>query len=522
MPDWNPAEMIGIKPRPLACSLYKQLITDVNWASARFRYGYRDMRDKPLMFQFCGSPYVCIPHSVESFIPSALPDDIVASTVTTCCSQLAASPQLHDKVEFAIVPTCFTPSLAEGHGSCMAAFVGLNQAQRALYLTELKHVTEHIACADGPFFGDLTLLPRLEQRLRECAHMSNCGDSLQTFRRSLAGAKLVAEVFAGVARAAFIATAILKSLEELEVVRAGFADRLIGSANTIGRRLSDDFRLLPKEGFLARHGHVRPGTYDIRVPRYDEAPGIYFDWTTPVQRAANVDASQLIDRASLSAIQKSFDRCDLLVAAPHFAEFALTAVTARENVKYLYGGFLSEALKAFAAWGEERGIDRDALSFVSLADLKGSAEQLAERLPQSIEEGRIRWALMHDVRAPVIICRPDDLFAHEVLICHPSFVTRCSATAAVRRVGAGHRPDGDLADCIVLIESADPGFDWIFTRRIAGFITAYGGENSHMSIRAREFSTPAAIGVGEATFRTLSMARRVALDCAARRIQVIA
>jgi len=32
MPDWNPAEIIGIKPKMLALSLYKELITDNIWA----------------------------------------------------------------------------------------------------------------------------------------------------------------------------------------------------------------------------------------------------------------------------------------------------------------------------------------------------------------------------------------------------------------------------------------------------------------------------------------------------------
>ena len=32
MPDWNPAEIIGIKPKPLALSLYQELITNFIWA----------------------------------------------------------------------------------------------------------------------------------------------------------------------------------------------------------------------------------------------------------------------------------------------------------------------------------------------------------------------------------------------------------------------------------------------------------------------------------------------------------
>ena len=48
-----------------------------------------------------------------------------------------------------------------------------------------------------------------------------------------------------------------------------------------------------------------------------------------------------------------------------------------------------------------------------------------------------------------------------------------------------------------MIENADPGYDWIFLHKIRGFITKYGGLNSHMAIRAAELGIPAAIGTGE-------------------------
>ena len=53
----------------------------------------------------------------------------------------------------------------------------------------------------------------------------------------------------------------------------------------------------------------------------------------------------------------------------------------------------------------------------------------------------------------------------------------------------------------MLIPSADPGYDWIFAQGIAGFVTMFGGVNSHMAIRAAELNVPAVIGAGEAYFR---------------------
>ena len=78
-----------------------------------------------------------------------------------------------------------------------------------------------------------------------------------------------------------------------------------------------------------------------------------------------------------------------------------------------------------------------------------------------------------------------------------------------------------LAGSIVCIPSADPGFDWLFAYPIAGLITAWGGANSHMAIRAGELGIPAVIGTGEVRFRAWSSAHRLHIDCAGRRVAVL-
>ena len=70
-----------------------------------------------------------------------------------------------------------------------------------------------------------------------------------------------------------------------------------------------------------------------------------------------------------------------------------------------------------------------------------------------------------------------------------------------------------MAGAIVLIENADPGFDWIFAYDIAGLVTKYGGANSHMAIRCAEFGIPAAIGCGEQIFDRLCSAGSIEINC---------
>ena len=75
MPDWNPVEMIGTFPSPLAFSLYCKLITDSSWAIARKEMGYNFVNSK-LMYLFSGRPYVDARLSFYSFLPKKLKKSI--------------------------------------------------------------------------------------------------------------------------------------------------------------------------------------------------------------------------------------------------------------------------------------------------------------------------------------------------------------------------------------------------------------------------------------------------------------
>jgi phosphoenolpyruvate-protein kinase (PTS system EI component) len=77
----------------------------------------------------------------------------------------------------------------------------------------------------------------------------------------------------------------------------------------------------------------------------------------------------------------------------------------------------------------------------------------------------------------------------------------------------------DIAEKVVVIESADPGYDWVFTKNPAALITKYGGPASHMAIRCAESGLPAVIGAGEMLYDSLSHASSVVIDCENERIE---
>ena len=111
MPDWNPAEMIGLRPWPLSLSLYRELITDAIWAYQRDNYGYKNLRSFPLLVSFHGLPYIDVRVSFNSFIPRDVSDDLAGRLVNYYIDRLLSEPHLHDKVEFEIIFSCYTLDL---------------------------------------------------------------------------------------------------------------------------------------------------------------------------------------------------------------------------------------------------------------------------------------------------------------------------------------------------------------------------------------------------------------------------
>ena len=76
MTDWNPAEMIGSHPRPLAYSVYDYLIMDKTWRNARGSIGYNNPKSTKLMVNLLGHAFVDVRASFNNLMPSSLPNKL--------------------------------------------------------------------------------------------------------------------------------------------------------------------------------------------------------------------------------------------------------------------------------------------------------------------------------------------------------------------------------------------------------------------------------------------------------------
>lgn len=519
MPDWNPAEIIGLKPRPLSLSLYRELVTDEIWAYQRDNYGYKNLRSFPLLISFNGLPYIDVRVSFNSFVPRDINGDLAERLVTHYVNRLLAQPTLHDKVEFEIIYSCYTPDLAQRMGVLSDA--GFSEGDIARLTESLRILTNRIIHAEtGLWRLDREKINTLEKRLPLLG--SSSLDLVSRIYWLLEDCKRYGTLpFAGLARAGFIAMQLLRSLVSVGVLTQNDYDSFLADLDTVGSRIGRDIAALPREQFLKRYGHLRPGTYDILSPRYDDDPDRYFDWSaTPAPEKPVAPFALSVQQ--LRRIEQLLKEHRLEHDVIGFMEFIKAGIEGREHAKFVFTRHLSDTLSLIGQLGAEHGISNEDCAYLDIGDVRalyGQSASIGDCLRQSIEAGKHRYRSAKSLVLPPLIVDAKECWGFQLPPAQPNFVTQKSVAS---RVATLDKPPETFAGRILFIPSADPGFDWIFTRGIAGFVTQFGGVNSHMAIRAGELGLPAVVGCGETLYRRWSAARRISLDCGSRQVQVLA
>jgi adenylylsulfate kinase-like enzyme/phosphohistidine swiveling domain-containing protein len=519
MPDWNPAEIVGLRPRPLSLSLYRELVTDAVWAYQRDNYGYQNLRSFPLLVSFHGLPYIDVRVSFNSFVPRELSADLAGRLVNYYIDCLLSRPQLHDKVEFEIIFSCYTLDLPQRLGALEQN--GFSQADTTELAGALRRLTKRIIHGETALWRrDRARIDVLAQRLPIICQAKI--DKISRIYWLLEDCKRYGTLpFAGLARAGFIAVQLLQSFVAVGVLDASEHATFLASVDTVGSRIGHDFANLPRAQFLERYGHLRPGTYDILSPRYDEAPDLYFDWSAERTRQSEHPRFAL-SIEQLRHIESLVREHQLDIDVLSLMEFIKAGIEGREYAKFVFTRSLSDALSLIRQLGEDYGLAAEDCAFLDydvIRTLYSESGSVRETLQESIARGKDRHALTPNLVLPPLIASPEDVFAFHLPQSQPNFITRKSITAAVASI---NDPPETFAGRILFVPSADPGFDWIFTRGISGFVTQFGGANSHMAIRAGELNIPAVIGAGESLYTQWQTAHKLCLDCTNQQVLLIA
>lgn len=539
MPDWNPAEIIGTQPKPLATSLYSYIIMKSVWREARNLVGYRHPFPCQLLVEVAGRPYVDVRCSFNSFLPATLRPALAEKLVNHYLDRLHAHPEFHDKIEFEVVLTSLDFNF-DLHSERLrdAGFI----ADEIVEIREaLRSLTDTIAT------DRQGVLERLRREVQQLQPRRDA--ALAQPHRVAAIPILIEELledciefgtrpFSVFARCAFIGNAFLKSLIRRGVLTPAELDRYLQAIPTVASEFVEDLNhyrrgALPLRDFLQRYGHLRPGTYDICAYSYAERPDLYLG--APGAGPAAEESSAAAKKSIASAVFPStaVPAIEALIAEYGFTfnvealnRFIIAATQLREAVKFEFTKNLSAAMSLLVEFGEYHGLTRERLSFLpiesflALANRNVSADWLAHARDTAERNGK-RYELTGTMNLPDLIFGPADIEVISLQRRRPNFVTqkRIIARRVLLEAASLLEKDTDLSGRLVMIENADPGFDWLFARNIGGLITKYGGAASHMTIRCAELGLPAAIGCGEQIFAELSTANTILLDCAEHRIE---
>ena len=524
MPDWNPAEMIGRAPRPLALSLYRHLITARAWRQARSQMGYDEPRGMPLLVSLGGQPYIDVRLSFHSLLPAGLDEATAEKLSNAWLDRLAEAPHLHDKVEFDVAITALSFDFEQRlEAQCPGV---LDRAETTAFRAALSALTGPLLRGEvAPMAGELEKIEKLADQRQSLARQGAI--DLASVAALLEDCITLGTIpFSILARHAFIAQSMLRSLVAHGVLTADEVVSFMGSVRTVAGEMADDCRelvagSLARDAFLERYGHLRPGTYDILSARYDQRDDLFAGITAladPEKPAAFAPTA-----GQVGQIDRLLDDEGLNLNAAALFDYIREATAAREYAKFVFTRNVSDALEGIAAWGEAVGLSREMLSYLDINDILNTLVEIDEgdvelHLQPRAAAGRQRHEITKALRLPQILSDAADVHVVPLRLSEPNFITHKSVQGHSVHLGGHDQVPGNMAGAVVLIENADPGFDWIFAYGIAGLVTKYGGTNSHMAIRCAEFGIPAAIGCGEQIFDRLCTAQSIEINCAANHV----
>ena len=208
----------------------------------------------------------------------------------------------------------------------------------------------------------------------------------------------------------------------------------------------------------------------------------------------------------------------------NLSKFVSNSLIYREELKFQFTNNLSDALEYIALAAKQLGLSREDVVNLDIKTILNSYKKLTKlelkkTWKEKIAINKKKKLYNNQLDLPPKILSDRDFEFIQYYVSKPNYITSNSITSKIVKLEKNKSPT--ITGMIVLIENADPGYDWIFTKNPAGLITKYGGIASHMAIRCAEIGLPAAIGCGELVYERLLSSSKILLDCKNHQIMIL-
>lgn len=526
MADWNPSEIIGSNPNFLDYSLYDFLIMNKSWYFGRKEIEYQIPIQPKLMIKFGNKPYVNTLLSFISLTPKNLSKKITLKLLKYYNHELLLHPFLHDKIEFDIVFTCFDLTFDDRLKKLLKAGFSQNEIQeiRDVFITFTNHIINDFPKISNNSKSKIKIMSKNRNNIQKKFLEKNINFSkkLEIIEFLLNDCKNIGAIeFSKMARMAFISTIILKSVIKMGYISQNVANSILNSIETPLSKFQHDLmdyynEKITRAKFLSKYGHLRPGTYDITQSRYDQNN----QFLDKIQFNSNFKPVKIPSNKINEILQKN----KIDTSFVDFIDFIRQSLVYREDFKFEFTKNLSDILELIYQIGSDFGFSREELANLDLKTIliskKLTKQQAKIFWNKKIILNKKQKQTNDYLILPPLIFGKNDFNIIQYYSAHPNFITEKLITSKVF-VLKDDVVKKQLNDKIIILESADPGYDWIFSCNPAGLITKYGGVASHMSIRCSEIGLPAAIGCGEILYENLLESSKVLLDCKNNEILIL-
>ena len=515
MSDWNPAEIIGKNPKKLSSSIYSKLVTDNSWAKAREIMGYSKLEKKKLITLYSGKPYVNVKRSFLSFLPKEINNKDKVKIVNFWVCKLKRNPFFHDKIEFDIAITAYDFEIKKKLNHSLPKSISIKSKKNL----ELLYKKIFIKNLNQDSSASLNNIRKKIEYLRILQRKFSIQKSKEKNRANI---KLILKQckfygiipFAQAARHGFIAKGLVDSLVSRNVLSMQRSIELKKSVNTITFSFLQDLNLVIKRkkskvSFLNTYGHLRPGTYDITSKNYRQMQKTIFNRSVELKKH-----NFKLSYNEKNKLQLLLKKSKINLSSQELVDYILKSIELREFSKFIFSKSIDQIFKLIFKVVSKKLRDPELISYFSISEIINN--KLSKKLAINRKkeyENNIKIFL------PEVIM---DKSAYDVIpymFNIPNFITNKRISGKLLILN--NRTKKTLENKIVLIENADPGYDWIFTKKIKGFVTQYGGSNSHMAIRAAELNIPAAIGCGQKKFDEMTNSLEIEIDCLNKNIIIL-
>ena len=372
MASWRPAEILGLNPRPLDCSLYKELITSGKWNESISHFGYaNEIYD--LMQKIGNKPYISVDYTIAGLTPKSLKSSIRFKLKEFYIKKLKDKPFMHERLERDLIFNCYdfaTKDKLKELSENGFSEEEISELSKALYevTSNIIDIYDDVHKKDKE---DLDKLTELRRQIRSYAPLKETNimkvykyiNDLMTAIENYGAHQYIRQ-----SRCDIIARSLMKSLADKGYFTHEEIYKFTSSIETEETKFEDNIMRyihgeIDTDEFNKAYGHIRLKTFDIRTDCYKnmKLEGIF--------EGTKLSSSKGAADLDLNVLSEALKNIGFNISSKDFIALMSDMIKNKAYFRFEFIKSVSLILDMIAVLGKLHGIDREDMSYLEIEEL---------------------------------------------------------------------------------------------------------------------------------------------------------